>query len=49
MTCYSADAIERSWQILDQIPGRATGAYSHSQVMITDSTYENLKLANHEI
>ncbi|KAG5538037.1 hypothetical protein RHGRI_025207 [Rhododendron griersonianum] len=27
----SADAIERAWQILDQIPGRATGAYSHSQ------------------
>ncbi|TQE09750.1 hypothetical protein C1H46_004707 [Malus baccata] len=26
-----ADAIERAWQILDQIPGRATGAYSHSQ------------------
>lgn len=29
---YSADAIERAFQILDQIPGRATGAYSHSQV-----------------
>ncbi|CAN6707596.1 unnamed protein product [Malus baccata var. baccata] len=28
---FSADAIERAWQILDQIPGRATGAYSHSQ------------------
>ncbi|XP_057504967.1 alanine aminotransferase 2, mitochondrial-like isoform X2 [Actinidia eriantha] len=28
---FSADAIERVWQILDQIPGRATGAYSHSQ------------------
>ncbi|MBA0658701.1 hypothetical protein Goklo_010885 [Gossypium klotzschianum] len=27
----SADSIERAWQILDQIPGRATGAYSHSQ------------------
>jgi len=27
----TADAIERAWQILDQIPGRATGAYSHSQ------------------
>lgn len=30
----SADSIERAWQILDQIPGRATGAYSHSQVII---------------
>lgn len=30
----SADAIERAWQILDQIPGRATGAYSHSQVVV---------------
>ncbi|KAB2613147.1 alanine aminotransferase 2 [Pyrus ussuriensis x Pyrus communis] len=28
---FSADAIERAWEILDQIPGRATGAYSHSQ------------------
>lgn len=28
----SADSIERAFQILDQIPGRATGAYSHSQV-----------------
>lgn len=28
---FSADAIERAWQILDQIPGSATGAYSHSQ------------------
>ncbi|CAK9179823.1 unnamed protein product [Ilex paraguariensis] len=28
---FSSDAIERAWQILDQIPGRATGAYSHSQ------------------
>ncbi|XP_027334295.1 alanine aminotransferase 2-like isoform X2 [Abrus precatorius] len=28
---FSADAIERAWQIVDQIPGRATGAYSHSQ------------------
>ncbi|KAK9228956.1 hypothetical protein WN944_021913 [Citrus x changshan-huyou] len=28
---FSADSIERAWQILDQIPGRATGAYSHSQ------------------
>ncbi|MCI10569.1 alanine aminotransferase 2, partial [Trifolium medium] len=26
-----ADSIERAWQIVDQIPGRATGAYSHSQ------------------
>jgi alanine transaminase len=30
----SADSIERAWQIVDQIPGRATGAYSHSQVLI---------------
>lgn len=29
----SADAIERAWKILDQIPGRATGAYSHSQAI----------------
>ncbi|KAK1368094.1 alanine aminotransferase 2-like [Heracleum sosnowskyi] len=29
---FSADSIERAWQILDQIPGRATGAYSHSEV-----------------
>ncbi|KAG7992158.1 hypothetical protein I3843_02G113800 [Carya illinoinensis] len=28
---FSADAVERARQILDQIPGRATGAYSHSQ------------------
>ncbi|ONK75158.1 uncharacterized protein A4U43_C03F13960 [Asparagus officinalis] len=28
---FSADSIARAWQILDQIPGRATGAYSHSQ------------------
>ncbi|CAN6206090.1 unnamed protein product [Urochloa humidicola] len=28
---FSSDAIERAWQILDKIPGRATGAYSHSQ------------------
>ncbi|XP_022152657.1 alanine aminotransferase 2-like [Momordica charantia] len=28
---FSADAIVRAWQVLDQIPGRATGAYSHSQ------------------
>jgi alanine transaminase len=28
---FSADAIERAQQILQQIPGRATGAYSHSQ------------------
>nr|CAD1838058.1 unnamed protein product [Ananas comosus var. bracteatus] len=28
---FSADAIARAWQILDVIPGRATGAYSHSQ------------------
>ncbi|GER28356.1 alanine aminotransferase [Striga asiatica] len=28
---FSADSIERAFEILDQIPGRATGAYSHSQ------------------
>ncbi|PKI50425.1 hypothetical protein CRG98_029175, partial [Punica granatum] len=28
---FSADSIDRAWTILDQIPGRATGAYSHSQ------------------
>nr|BAX08659.1 alanine aminotransferase [Gentiana triflora] len=28
---FSADSIERAFQILDEIPGRATGAYSHSQ------------------
>ncbi|XP_008783332.2 alanine aminotransferase 2 isoform X2 [Phoenix dactylifera] len=28
---FSADAIARAWQILDLIPGRAGGAYSHSQ------------------
>ncbi|KAG9459766.1 hypothetical protein H6P81_004274 [Aristolochia fimbriata] len=28
---FSADSIARAWQVLDQIPGRATGAYSHSQ------------------
>ncbi|XP_074324447.1 alanine aminotransferase 2-like [Apium graveolens] len=28
---FSADAIRRASEILDQIPGRATGAYSHSQ------------------
>lgn len=26
---YNADFIERAWQILDQTPGRATGAYRH--------------------
>ncbi|KAH7655328.1 alanine transaminase protein [Dioscorea alata] len=28
---FSSDAISRAWEILDLIPGRATGAYSHSQ------------------
>ncbi|CAL5061627.1 unnamed protein product [Urochloa decumbens] len=28
---FSSDAIDRAWQILEKIPGRATGAYSHSQ------------------
>ncbi|KAJ0257220.1 Alanine aminotransferase 1 [Hirschfeldia incana] len=28
---FSADSIARAWKILDQIPGKATGAYSHSQ------------------
>ncbi|XP_020250756.1 alanine aminotransferase 2-like [Asparagus officinalis] len=28
---FSVDSIARAWQILDQIPGRATGAYIHSQ------------------
>ncbi|XP_011079322.1 alanine aminotransferase 2-like [Sesamum indicum] len=28
---FSADSIERASEILHQIPGRATGAYSHSQ------------------
>ncbi|XP_072991936.1 alanine aminotransferase 2-like [Typha latifolia] len=28
---FSSDAIARAWQIMDMIPGRATGAYSHSQ------------------
>ncbi|KAI3463190.1 hypothetical protein Pfo_019853 [Paulownia fortunei] len=28
---FSADSIKRAFQILGQIPGRATGAYSHSQ------------------
>ncbi|KAH9305524.1 hypothetical protein KI387_009928, partial [Taxus chinensis] len=28
---FSSDSIARAWQILDGIPGRATGAYSHSQ------------------
>lgn len=28
---FSSDSIQRAWEILDQIPGRATGAYSHSQ------------------
>ncbi|RRT81340.1 hypothetical protein B296_00021361, partial [Ensete ventricosum] len=30
----SADAIARAWQILDAIPGGATGAYSHSQTLV---------------
>ncbi|GKE10275.1 alanine aminotransferase 2, partial [Tanacetum coccineum] len=25
------DSVNRAWEILDLIPGRATGAYSHSQ------------------
>ncbi|KAK1288379.1 hypothetical protein QJS10_CPB19g01992 [Acorus calamus] len=28
---FSSDSVQRAQQILDQIPGRATGAYSHSQ------------------
>ncbi|KAK1314940.1 hypothetical protein QJS10_CPA06g02565 [Acorus calamus] len=28
---FSLDSVQRAQQILDQIPGRATGAYSHSQ------------------
>ncbi|KAL2493354.1 Alanine aminotransferase 2 [Abeliophyllum distichum] len=28
---FSADAVKRAFQILDQFPGRATGAYSHTQ------------------
>ncbi|KAH6836295.1 alanine aminotransferase 2 [Perilla frutescens var. hirtella] len=28
---FSADSIKRAFTILDQIPGRTTGAYSHSQ------------------
>ncbi|CAA0330951.1 unnamed protein product [Arabidopsis thaliana] len=28
---FSTDSIDRAWRILDHIPGRATGAYSHSQ------------------
>ncbi|KAL2515713.1 Uncharacterized protein Fot_29684 [Forsythia ovata] len=28
---HSADSLKRAFQILDQIPRRATGAYSHSQ------------------
>lgn len=35
----STDAIQRAWQIVDQIPGRATGAYSHSQVLIGLSNF----------
>jgi hypothetical protein len=31
-SCDSSDSISRAWEILDGIPGRATGAYSHSQV-----------------
>eukprot|EP00249_Psilotum_nudum_P015029 c25128_g1_i2 orf=531-2000(-) len=32
-TCsvFSADAISRAWRIVDSIPGKAVGAYSHSQ------------------
>ena len=26
----SVNSINRTWEILDQIPGRATGAYTHS-------------------
>ncbi|XP_016474664.1 alanine aminotransferase 2, mitochondrial-like [Nicotiana tabacum] len=29
---FSADSIERAFQILSQIPGNVTGAYNHSQV-----------------
>ena len=39
--CCSSDAIDRSWKILDAMPGRATGAYSHSQV----SSYSHEKPA----
>lgn len=31
---YSSDAISRAYRIVDNIPGRATGAYSHSQVYL---------------
>ena len=31
---YNSDAISRAYRIVDNIPGRATGAYSHSQVYL---------------
>lgn len=31
---YSSDAISRAYRLVDSIPGRATGAYSHSQVVL---------------
>ena len=33
-SCCSADSISRAEQILASIPGKATGAYSHSQVIV---------------
>ncbi|GKC55020.1 hypothetical protein Tco_1077765, partial [Tanacetum coccineum] len=34
-----ADSINRAWEILDQIPGRATGAYSHTRDGFPDDTF----------
>lgn len=45
ITFDSADAIQRARQILDQIPGKATGAYSHSQVIIMPSTSMNFEFS----
>lgn len=35
----SSDSVERAFNILEMIPGRATGAYSHSQARKKDIFY----------
>jgi hypothetical protein len=44
LCCCSADSISRANQILASIPGKATGAYSHSQVTVYNCTFCYLPL-----
>ncbi|CAL0311272.1 unnamed protein product [Lupinus luteus] len=45
---FSSDSIERAWRILDQIPGRATGAYSHSQVLPEENQQQVVQFCKEE-